>query len=272
MKKLYITILLILLSAKFAISDEQTLVVNLDEPILSKQSVKSEPSKETKPPVAKTKSTSVKVGMVGLVCVSSAGIYQAANSESKQLILVTKETSLAIVNTKDGWYGVLMSDGSTGWICSNNISITDYQILANKKDVDRGLFTSRGSGSFTSQTAQELLRRSNQYSKTTYVYGGTNPATGMDCSAYVQKMFLQYGIKLPRTSREQAKVGSDVAFDKLQAGDRLYFACKNSYIDHCGIYLGDGYFIHCSSSKNGVGIDALISDFFWKSLVVAKRS
>jgi cell wall-associated NlpC family hydrolase len=105
-----------------------------------------------------------------------------------------------------------------------------------------------------------------------YIYGGTNPATGMDCSAFVRMVFGQYNVKLPRTAREQALVGQTVPFDQLQPGDRLYFSCRNSYIDHCGIYAGNGHFVHCSASRNGVGLDSLASDFFWRSLVVAKRS
>ena len=60
--------------------------------------------------------------------------------------------------------------------------------------------------------------------------------------------------------------------DQLRPGDRLYFSCKYSYVDHCGIYAGNGYFIHSSVSRKGVGVDSLSSDYYWRSLVTARRS
>ena len=111
-----------------------------------------------------------------------------------------------------------------------------------------------------------------QYAGVPYVYGGTSTTSGMDCSAFVRSVFGQYGVNLPRTARAQAQVGASVPFDQLQPGDRLYFACKNPYPDHCGIYAGNGYFIHCSARKGGVAIDSLATDFFARSLVTARRS
>ena len=96
--------------------------------------------------------------------------------------------------------------------------------------------------------------------------------SGMDCSAFVRMVFGQHGFSLPRTAREQAGVGQTVTVDQLQPGDRLYFSCKNPYIDHCGIYAGGGYFVHCSSSRGGVAVDSLSSSFYWRNLVIAKRS
>jgi len=88
----------------------------------------------------------------------------------------------------------------------------------------------------------------------------------------VRTVFGRLGVTLPRTAREQAGVGQTVAFDQLQPGDRLYFSCKNPYVDHCGIYAGGGYFVHCSSSRGGVAVDSLAADFYWRSLITAKRS
>jgi lipoprotein Spr/probable lipoprotein NlpC len=59
---------------------------------------------------------------------------------------------------------------------------------------------------------------------------------------------------------------------QLQPGDRLYFAVKGSAIDHTGIYLGDGYFIHASRSRGEVAVDRLNKPLYGRNLVAARRS
>jgi hypothetical protein len=74
-----------------------------------------------------------------------------------------------------------------------------------------------------------------------YVYGGTNPATGLDCSGLVQRVFKDLGISLPRTAAQQARVGQPVAsLSQAQPGDLVAFG---SPVDHIAIYVGDGMMI-----------------------------
>jgi len=87
-----------------------------------------------------------------------------------------------------------------------------------------------------------------------YLYGGTGKGdTGFDCSGLIQYAYAQQGIQLPRVSTEQATQGQEVekALDALQRGDILTFAGHpgGSKVSHVGLYLGQGRFIHSSSSK-----------------------
>ncbi|MEN6356737.1 MAG: C40 family peptidase [Armatimonadota bacterium] len=262
-------VITLLPSASLCAAD--TLTLSLEAPTLgsTKATEKSVPTKKAK---GSTKPNTVRVGRVGIVSAASASIYHAKSSTSARFATVKSDTPLAIIKEEDGWYGVLMSNGQTGWVKQAFVKETGYELVA-KKPLERGAGTSRGGQVSRADTwLSDLVRTASQTSVARYLYGGTNPATGMDCSAFVRMVFGQYNIKLPRTSREQARVGETVPFDQLKPGDRLYFACHNPYIDHCGIYAGNGYFVHCSATRNGVGIDSLASDFFWRSLVVAKRS
>jgi cell wall-associated NlpC family hydrolase len=165
-----------------------------------------------------------------------------------------------------------MSNGSVGWISKHLVRLTDYAVVADKPLYTSSRYASRGGHASRGEALGEaIVQTALRYLGVPYVFGGTDPSTGMDCSAFVQMVFAQYGVRLPRTAREQAQVGTIIPLDQLQPGDRLYFQCKNSYVDHCGIYAGNGYFIHCSASRNGVAVDSLASDFYWRSLVVARR-
>ena len=99
-----------------------------------------------------------------------------------------------------------------------------------------------------------------------YVWGATGPYT-YDCSGFTQKIFRDAGINIPRVSREQAKVGKYVRYEELQRGDMVFFDTKKhrtGKVCHVGIYLGNGNFIHASSSKKKVVIFNFNKKSFYK--------
>ncbi len=94
---------------------------------------------------------------------------------------------------------------------------------------------------------------------TPYRWGG-NDENGYDCSGLIQWAYGQHGIVLPRTSRDQARMGSahDRTVTALTPGDVLTFAAGGSGVSHVGLYVGEGDFIHSSSS--GVRLSSLVAD------------
>lgn len=86
-----------------------------------------------------------------------------------------------------------------------------------------------------------------------YVYGGEDPEEGFDCSGYVQYLMRAFGVKMPRTAAQQAKVGKPVpkAIDALQPGDLLTFGYKGK-VSHIGVYIGGGKYLHASSGKGKI--------------------
>jgi cell wall-associated NlpC family hydrolase len=105
---------------------------------------------------------------------------------------------------------------------------------------------------------------------TPYRFGGEGP-NGIDCSSFVQQVFRENRIELPRTAREQSAVGSEVAQGDLRKGDLVFFQTYASYPSHFGICLGDGKMIHASSGKGEVTISDMNSDYYRSHFVGAKR-
>jgi LysM repeat protein len=107
-----------------------------------------------------------------------------------------------------------------------------------------------------------------------YKYGGES-VRGLDCSAFVKKIYDIFDVQLPRSAREQFKVGYKITKDQLVVGDLVFFKTKRyvKYPTHVGIYIGDDNFIHSSSNRNklGVKVDALSSDFYSKTFIGATR-
>jgi cell wall-associated NlpC family hydrolase len=126
----------------------------------------------------------------------------------------------------------------------------------------------------TSASAARVLSTADRYLGVPYVWGGTTP-NGFDCSGFTQYVFAKQGVKLPRTSRQQAQVGVALSpeWRAVAPGDLVMFA-DNGPISHVAIYAGHNRIIHSSSSGGGVRYDDLSTqrgNWFVDHMVAARR-
>ena len=86
-----------------------------------------------------------------------------------------------------------------------------------------------------------------------YVFGGTSPERGFDCSGLLQYTMRALGLQIPRTAAEQARAGREIPRDtsQLRPGDLLYFG-QRGRVTHVGMYVGGGRFIHASSGSRRI--------------------
>ena len=108
-----------------------------------------------------------------------------------------------------------------------------------------------------------MLQTASTQLGTPYRSGGCNPNTGFDCSGFTTWVFNRYGIHLPRSSREQYQMGTMVAKNSLRKGDLVFFRSKRG-VNHVGIYLENGKFIHSASNGKSVTISHLEEDY-WRT-------
>jgi lipoprotein Spr len=122
-----------------------------------------------------------------------------------------------------------------------------------------GGWFSRSEGSDDVQKA--LIAQYDNWEGTPYRFGGEDH-NGIDCSAFVKVTFEdRFNIELPRSSSDQASIGQPVSFNSIQIGDLVFFHYKGR-INHVGMYIGNGAFLHASTS-NGVTLSRL-SESYWK--------
>jgi hypothetical protein len=131
------------------------------------------------------------------------------------------------VSTEAQWASAASSAGLTGTGAAASASAP-------------GASSTGGSGS-----GSAVVAAATKYLGVPYQWGGTDPATGLDCSGLTQRVFADVGIDLPRTSSQQATAGRPVAnLDQAQPGDLVFFDYSSRPgIDHVGIYVGDGKMI-----------------------------
>ncbi len=125
---------------------------------------------------------------------------------------------------------------------------------------------SASSGTTTAATADtlaSLIRRARSKIGSRYVYSATGP-DHFDCSGFVYYLFRSEGIAIPRTSRDQSQMGPPLTRAQLRRGDLVFFDTGHrGHINHSGLYLGDGRFIHATSGKAyGVTISRLDRGFY----------
>jgi peptidoglycan endopeptidase LytE len=116
---------------------------------------------------------------------------------------------------------------------------------------------------------QKLIKRATAFLGAPYRLGGTSKR-GIDCSAFVQKVYRNFNVNLPRVARDQSEVGVEVNIDKLAKGDLVFFNTNRS-LGHVGIYIGNNKFIHASSRNRRVRIDSLDHPYYQERFERAVR-
>ncbi|MGY1984791.1 transglycosylase SLT domain-containing protein [Blastococcus sp. SYSU DS0669] len=127
-----------------------------------------------------------------------------------------------------------------------------------------GLTGSTAAGAATSATAtaseSAVVAEAQKYLGVPYLWGGTDPRTGLDCSGFTKLVFGNLGIDLPRTSSQQATAGKAVAsLASARPGDLVFFDHSSSRagIDHVGIYLGNGQMVAAPQAGETVKVQAV---------------
>ena len=116
------------------------------------------------------------------------------------------------------------------------------------------------SRSSATRTGRRAVATGDEYVGVPYKWGGSTPR-GFDCSGFVQYVYREHGVRLPRTSRQMAHAGRSVSarLANLRAGDLMLFRGKKGVISHVALYAGNNEILHSSSSGHGVRYDNLSS-------------
>ncbi len=146
--------------------------------------------------------------------------------------------------------------------------IKNYEAILSQADIEDEI--KQVSESEESSLKERLILFAKKLLNIPYRFGG-NSLLGIDCSAYVQKVYALIGIDLPRSARAQFSEGNPVDKGELSIGDLVFFRTYASFPSHVGIYLGNNLFIHSSSRGKKVTIDSLETPYYLKRFIGAKR-
>lgn len=153
-----------------------------------------------------------------------------------------REDRVALVQADIGTKG---SDAETTDVENIGTVTTDTDIVESDEDT-----TETTAGAMLPQ-ATEIIQYAEQFIGNPYVWGGTSLTEGADCSGFVQSVYNEFGISLPRTSREQAVVGEQILLEDARPGDLIFYA-EDGVVYHVVIYIGDGQSVQAMSTAAGI--------------------
>lgn len=169
--------------------------------------------------------------------------------------------------TSDGhqWYRIKYN-GITAYVRAD--------LLADKKDstVTPGSGSGSGSGGTVSGsgTASEIANFAMGFVGYSYVWGGSSPSTGFDCSGLMYYVLTQYGYSMKRVANDQMTQGTYVSRSDLQVGDLVFFG-YSGYANHVGMYIGGGNFVHASTPSTGVRVNSLDESYYKTRFLCGRR-
>lgn len=115
----------------------------------------------------------------------------------------------------------------------------------------------------SAERREEIVDYAMQFIGNKYVYGGTNPNTGADCSGFTSYVMRQAaGVELAHSSRAQSGQGRVINASEIRPGDLIFYGSGKS-INHVAMYIGNGQIVHASNERNGI----LVSDWMYRKPV-----
>ena len=172
-------------------------------------------------------------------------VREQPSLEGRILTTLSQGEELEYAGSKDGWVHVKL-DETDAYVSAEYVTV--------EKKLDTALTMSELLyGKDISDFRVELVEYAKQFVGNPYVWGGTSLTKGADCSGFVQSIFKNFGIKLDRTARAQAKNGTAIKESELQPGDLVFYR-KNGTINHVALYIGGGQVVHASNEKDGIKI------------------
>ena len=236
-------------------------------------------------------------------------IRKGPSTSRDAIMTVAPNTELKVIGESGDWYEVETSEGNA-YVLKELLSDSKVEVT-NRGNVDRTeinkkedsqtekenntkeegkkeeaeteqVSTSNTSKNETSATASKIVAYAKKYLGVPYVYGGASPA-GFDCSGFTMYVFDHFGISMRHGAQAQAKLGEKVSADKsskasllknLKVGDLVFFLDYETMdeIGHCGIYIGNGDFIHASSGSGYcVKINSLLPGEYYNTRYCAAR-
>lgn len=154
-------------------------------------------------------------------------------------------------NGEDGSYDE--GNGEESYENGENEENGNYESEGNEESEEESDGSQEGSGSssgsgYSGGSGSSVVDYATQFVGNPYVWGGTSLTNGADCSGFVQSVYNNFGVSLPRTSYEQQNAGREVSYSEAQPGDLI------CYGGHVAIYMGDGKIVHASNSRDGIKV------------------
>lgn len=209
-------------------------------------------------------------------------IRSGPSTDSEIIMVVEINTSIKVIGEEGDWYKVSTSKGeayiSKELLSDERTSVTTSRGNLTKENNEAETKVSTSN----SVNGQNIVKYAKKFLGVSYVYGGESPS-GFDCSGFTMYVYNNFGISMSHSAKAQSTLGEEVSANKnsktsllnnLEVGDLVFFLDYETMdeIGHCGIYIGEGEFIHASSGSGYcVKIDSLLPGEYYNTRYYSAR-
>ena len=224
---------------------------------------------------------------------NSVIVRRAASTGAGRITTVGQGTKVRVLARNGDWYQLRFPMGTEGWVRGDLLAASKPPRIADvvhrhrsvaetpaaPKKIAKGKRASQrtpsrptyANPSLVAAEPTTVVARAQTWRGTRYRYGAMS-RSATDCSGFTGQVYRSVGVRLPRTSREQATVGQSVSRGSLKPGDLVFFRTSHgNRISHVGIYQGNGKFIHASNPRGGVTVSNLTDGYYANRFVTARR-
>ncbi len=194
--------------------------------------------------------------LTAYVNVDSLNVRSEPSLDARAWTNVTKNQAYDVINQLDGWVQIELDAGDgdedtdKAYISTRDNNVEVRYGLGEAIEYYPAVEAANAAAAFRNS----IVNFACKYVGNRYVWGGTSLTNGTDCSGFTLRVMERFGISLPRTSREQAKVGTKVTSANMKPGDLVFYANSSGTINHVAIYIGNGQVISAASRKSGIRI------------------
>lgn len=196
--------------------------------------------------------------LMAIVNTDRLNVRKEPNTESGIWTQISKEERYDVVRQLDGWVQIELDTGDSGDGDTGDAAYISTR--DNNVEVRYALPEAIKFSPLEEQANQQSSLRSRivnyalQFVGNPYVWGGTSLTRGTDCSGFTQSVLRNFGISIPRVSRDQARTGRAVNSSQMRPGDLIFYTNSSGTINHVAMYIGNGQVVHAASRKSGIKI------------------
>ncbi len=228
--------------------------------------------------------------LVGAVLENNVNVRRGPGTAYDRITSLKVGTTVNLLARHKDWYRIQLPDGTKAWIFSDLLRVSPMAarrvpvtndipalpVRARPAATGGGASGSRGAAAVNIPASGDVASFAVQFVGSRYVWGGSSPSRGFDCSGLTSYVYRQFGVSLPHNAAAQysSRYGAIIGgMGNLAPGDLMFFAgtAGRRGISHVAIYIGGGQMVHAMTPRYGVQVSSIWSSYWQNTFVGAVR-
>ncbi len=228
--------------------------------------------------------------LVGAVLENNVNVRKGPGSAYDRITSLKAGASVSLLARHKDWYRVQLPDGTKAWIFSDLLRVSPMAarrvpitndipalpVRVRPAAPGGGGGAGRGAAAVNIPASGDVASFAVQFVGSRYVWGGSSPSRGFDCSGLTSYVYRQFGVSLPHNAAAQysSRYGAIIGgMGNLAPGDLMFFAgtAGRRGISHVAIYIGGGQMVHAMTPRYGVQVSSIWSSYWQNTFVGAVR-